>query len=151
MWFKKSKSLVDNNAVISVSKKACDLLNIPLINSHSEVLKKLSDQEISQSGVSSKDLLCIFEKKETELVDFIIGVYTGEQEFEEEKFLESEMVGAGIDFSITYAIYFYFLSNSKPEELENYLLIRRIPKHKLFFNRLIEYYEAIKSNNTGLS
>lgn len=142
MWFKKKKDIeLFNHPIISkMDEQVAYHLKINVISSDQEVLKQLSEKEQKQSGIKSLDLLPIFEKNNEKLTKFICYSYSQELKIEQSKVENSKALGLSKGFSITYAIYYYFLKNEKKKELLHYLSKRKIPRYEKFNQRLDKYF-----------
>jgi len=160
MWFKKNVELFHHPLIEKVDKELSSILKADLITSGSEILKRLSKKEQQQSGISSSDLLSIYENKKDELMKFTCYCYSKESKIDHvEKYpypddskqdhSASKTIGLSKGFSITYAIYYYFLSENDNNGLMDYLSIRRIPYFKKFHERLLKYFH--ESNGVLLS
>ncbi len=126
-----------------------------LITADSEILERLSKEEQKQSEIASSDILSIYEKKKDELMKFACYCYSKESKIEhveeypnpdddKQDFSDSKTIGLSKGFSITYAIYYYFLSKNDNSGLMDYLSVRRIPYFKKFHERLINYFHESK-------
>jgi hypothetical protein len=155
MWFKKKKELFNHPLVDKLDKELSSILKVDLITSNSEILERLSNEEQNQSGIISSDLLSIYEEKRDELMKFTCYCYSKESKidhFEEypnpndskQVHSDSKTIGLGKGFSITYAIYYYFLSKDDNDGLLNFLSARRIPYFKKFHERLLKYFHESK-------
>lgn len=149
MWFKRKKSieLFNHSLVSDLEEKVIGLIKVDLITSDQEILKRLSDEEIKQSGINSKSILSVFQKFGEDLIKFIC--YSYHQEKKDDKSNNqsreeaSKNLGLSKGFSITYAIYYHFLVNNKAG-LSKYLLKRKIPKSDKFNKRLELYFSQSK-------
>lgn len=151
MWFKRKIKLFNHPLIEKVDKELVSILKADLITSNSEILERLSKEEQNQSGISSSDLVSIYEKKKNELMKFTCYCYSKESKMDHvEKYpnpddskqvhSDSKTIGLSKGFSITYAIYYYFLSKDDYDGLMNYLSVRRIPYFKKFHERLLKYF-----------
>jgi len=155
MWFKKKIELFNHPLIEKVDKELSSILKADLITSDSEILERLSKEEQKQSGIASSDLLSIYEKKKDDLIKFTCYSYSKESKIElveeypnpaddKQEYSDSKTIGLSKGFSITYAIYFYFLSKNDNKGLLDYLSVRRIPSSKKFHERLINYFHESK-------
>ncbi len=155
MWFKKKIELYNHPLIEKVDKELSTILKADLITTDSEILEGLSKEEQKQSGITSSDLLSIYEKKKDELMKFTCYCYSKESKIEhveeypnpndsEQDHSDSKTIGLSKGFSITYAIYYYFLSKNEHERLMDYLSVRRIPYFKKFHKRLLDYIQESK-------
>tara|TARA_R110002049_G_C9035365_1_gene552336 strand:- start:60 stop:842 length:783 start_codon:yes stop_codon:yes gene_type:complete len=160
MWFKKKINLFNHPIVEKIDKELSSFLNIDLVTSDLKILEDLSKEEQKQSGITPSDLLSIYENKKDELMKFTCYCYSKESKIEhveeypntddnKQDHFDSKTIGLSKGFSITYAIYYYFLSNEKNEDLMDYLSVRRIPYFKKFYDRLLRYF--IESKGVMLS
>ena len=158
MWFKKRIELYNHTLVEKMDKEIASILEVPIIKSNSNIFYQLSKEEQNQSGINSSDLLMIYEKKKDELIKFTCYCYSKESKIEHlEKYQtpegnkqnhsDSKTIGLSKGFSITYAIFYYFLSKEDNKELMDYLSVRRIPNFKKFHKRLLIYYQESKRDN----
>ena len=141
MWFKKKIDLFNHPMVEKVDKEVSSILRVDLITSNSEILERISNEEQKQSGIVPSDLLSIYEKKKDELMKFACYCYSKESKIDlveeysnqddtKQEHSGSKTIGLSKGFSITYAIYYYFLSIDDNDGLMNYLSVRRIPYFK---------------------
>ena len=155
MWFKKKIELFNHPLIEKVDKELSTILKADLITTDSEILEGLSKEEQNQSRIASSDLLSIYEKNKDELMKFTCYCYSKESKIEHvEKYpnpkddkqdsSDSKTIGLSKGFSITYAIYFYFLSKNDNKGLLDYLSVRRIPYFKKFHKRLLDYFQESK-------
>ncbi len=155
MWFKKKIELFNHPLIEKVDKELSLILKVDLITTDSEILEGLSKEEQKKSGIASSDLLLIYEKKKEELMKFTCYCYSKESKIEFDKeypnpeddkqdYSDSKTIALSKGFSITYAIYYYFLSNNDNKGLLDYLSVRRIPYFKKFHERLIKYFHESK-------
>ncbi|MCT4646857.1 MAG: hypothetical protein N4A74_17845 [Carboxylicivirga sp.] len=151
MWFKKKIELFNHPLIETVDKELSSILKIDLITTDSELMERLSKEEQKQSGIASSDLLSIYEKKKEELMKFTCYCYSKESKIEhveeypnpednKQDNSDSKTIGLSKGFSITYAIYYYFLSTNDNKGLMDYLSVRRIPYFKKFHERLYKYF-----------
>ena len=155
MWFKKKIDLFNHPLVETVDKVLASIMKADLIISNTEILERLSKEEQKQSGIASSDLLSIYEKKKDELMKFTSYCYSKESKIEHveeypnpddsrQELTDSKTIGLSKGFSITYAIYYYFLSNDDNRGLLDFLSVRRIPYFKKFHERLFNYFQDSK-------
>lgn len=155
MWFKKKIELFNHPLIEKVDKELSSILKVDLITADSEILEGLSNEEQKQSGIASSDLLSLYEEKKDELMKFTSYCYSKESKLEhveeypnpddtELDHSDSKTIGLSKGFSITYAIYYYFLSKNDHERLMDYLSVRRIPYFKKFHKRLLDYFQESK-------
>ncbi|WP_040280899.1 hypothetical protein [Psychroserpens damuponensis] len=144
MWFKKQKNIdLFNHPLISkLDANVAGLLNINVISTNLEKLKQFHKEEIKQSGIAPNDIVLLYEKHNEDLIKFICYTYHQELKFEENNTRpnqqDSKTLGLSKAFSITYAIYYFFLKNDK-KQLSKYLSKRRIPQYEKFNQRLQQY------------
>ena len=155
MWFKKKIELFNHPLVEKVDKELSSILRVDLITSDSEILERLSNEEQKQSGIAPSYLLSIYENKKDELMKFTCYCYSKESKIDhveeypnqddtKQNHSDSKTIGLSKGFSITYAIYYYFLSIDDNDGLMNYLSVRRIPYFKKFHERLVKYFHESK-------
>ena len=155
MWFKKKVELFHHPLIENVDKELSFLLKADLITSDLEILERLSKEELKQSGISSSDLLLIYKNKKDELMKFTCYCYSKESKInyleeypnlDDDKQIhsDSKTIGLSKGFSITYAIYYYFLLENDNNGLMDYLSVRRIPYFKKFHERLLKYFHESK-------
>lgn len=149
MWFKRKQNidLFNHPLVLEMDERITGLIKVDLITSKQETLKRLSDEEIKQSGINSKSLLSIFEKFNEDLIKFICYSYHQEKKYDKNNnYLTeetSETLGLSKGFSVTYAIYYHFLINNKTG-LSKYLSKRKIQQFDKFSKRLELYFSQSK-------
>ena len=155
MWFKKKIELFNHPLVEKMDKEIASILKADLITSNSEILERLSKEEQNQSEIASSDLLLIYEKMKDELMKFTCYCYSKESKTDhveeypnpydsKQVHSDSKTIGLSKGFSITYAIYYYFLSKDDNDGLMDYLSVRRIPYFKKFHERLLRYFHESK-------
>ncbi|NMH89874.1 hypothetical protein [Flavivirga algicola] len=149
MWFKRKKNidLFNHPLVSQMDERITGLIKVDLITSDQEIIKRLSDEEIKQSGINSESILSVFEKFNEDLIKFICYSYHQEKNYHKNKNQSteetSETLGLSKGFSITYAIYYHFLINNKTG-LSKYLSKRKIPQFDKFSKRLELYFSQSK-------
>lgn len=149
MWFKRKQNidLFNHPLVSEMDERITELIKIDLITSNKKILKRLSDEEIKESGINSKSLLSVFEKFNQDLIKFICYSYHQEKKNDKNNShsteVTSETLGLSKGFSITYAIYYHFLINNKTG-LSKYLSKRKIPQFDKFSKRLELYFSQSK-------
>ena len=155
MWFKKKVDLFNHPLVIEVDKELSSILKVNLVCSNIDILEQFSNEEQKQSGIAASSLLSIYEKKKNELMKFAYYCYSKESKIDHveeypnsddtrQDHSNSKTIGLSKGFSITYAIYYYFLSNNNSDKLMDYLSVRRIPYFKRFHKRLLKYFHESK-------
>ena len=84
MWFKRKQNidLFNHPLVSEMDERITGMIKVDLINSNQEILKRLSDEEIKQSGINSKSLLSVFEKFNEDLIKFICYSYHQEKKYD---------------------------------------------------------------------
>ncbi len=142
MWFRKKKNifLFNNELVNETDSKVTSLLKVPIATIDNEIIEKLSQTEQKSSGISSQELISIFKHENDKLIKFICLTYSRESKINENPDEVIESNGLSKGFSITYAIYYYFLKNEKHIDLGKYLSNRRIPQSQNFQERLKNYF-----------
>lgn len=156
MWFKKKIELLNHPLVKKVDRELSSILKADLKTTDSDILERLSKEELKQSRIASSDLLLIYEKKIDELIKFTCYCYSKESKIKhieeypnpgdsKQRSLDSKINGLSKGISITYAIYYYFLSKNDNNGLMDYLSVRRIPYFKKFHKRLLKYFHESKS------
>lgn len=149
MWFKRKKNidLFNHPLVLEMDERVTGLIKVDLITSDQEIIKRLSDEEIKQSGINSESILSVFEKFNEDLIKFICYSYHQEKNYDKNNNQSteetSETLGLSKGFSITYAIYYHFLINNKTG-LSKYLSKRKIPQFNKFSKRLELYFSQSK-------
>lgn len=141
MWFnRKNKIDLFNHSLVSeMDNRIVERLKVDLISTNQEILKQLSDKEIKLSDINYSELLLIYEKFNEELTKFILYTYHQELKIENNNERNTKTLGLSKGFSITYAIYYFFLKNNQ-NGLLKYLSKRKIPQFEKFNKRLEKYF-----------
>lgn len=146
MWFRKKKNidLFNHEIVKETDSRVSNLLKVPIASVDDKILEKLSLAEQDLSGISKSEILSIFKNENDELTKFSCLSYSMESKNTENQKIQNaetiESKGLSKGFSISYAIYYFFLKNNNQSELGYFLEKRRIPKSQNFHERLKNYF-----------
>ena len=147
MFFKRNtkKDLLESPIIKSVEEKITSLLVVNLYTQSNDEIKTLIKEEIEQSRIEINTLLKHYKNSEDEFIDFSTKLFSSEKLIDESEY-DGISHGLGKWFSITYSIYFHFLSNNLISELREFLKLKQIPKSDFFLERLKIYFEFSKTN-----
>ena len=142
MWFRKKKhiDLFNHEFVRELDDKVSSILKVPIAKVDKGIIEKLSKTEQELSKIPETELLSIFNNNNEELTKFICLAYSKESKINGNQLKVIESNGLSQGFSITYAIYYFFLKNDKQSELGVYLSKRKIPQSHKFHDRLQNYF-----------
>lgn len=158
LFRKKNKlNLFTHKSVADTDKKIAEILRFPVVSENSDILEKLSTQELELSGIKADSLLGVFQNENEALAKFTCLTYSLESKLNSGKKENYEVVkthGLSQGFTITYAIYFYFLSKKSELEFLEFLKKRQIPQVEKFHKRLKNYfskYQGVMLSNSSIT
>lgn len=152
------KRFIESKKYKILVNEICKSVKIKIEPVYDDVLCNLDYVKLEKASITISDLEEILEKDHTELVIFSIsklmkyhGVKMqqeypkGEEPDEEDRDNNIVHKGYSQGFLLLYAIE-YFLLKYKPDTLDNYLKLNRIPQAKKYVKELRTLYEKSQKN-----
>ena len=132
------KDFVCSKEIKKIEKKIADYFTIDIYKENFTILLNLLKKEIEQSNLQI-DIIMNYFKNNIDLI-YSFGInFLGQQ--------KQKINTLSIGFSISYAIYLYYLEKYNESELIAYLNRRKIPKANNFAKELIRIYSYICDSN----
>ncbi len=150
-------ALLKSEALATVEEAIAARCHLNIIHDHGAASTSYTQSEISISGMNACQIENYLANNEHSIIEFGVGFLSDEdatsdeQEYpegeEQDPDGESELLGYGNGFGITYVIYHNFLANRTPAEFRAFLKNRRVPKHTKFMKELARVFDEVQSND----
>ena len=146
-------ALLQSDALRSVEQPIAASVGMKIIEDDSSTSVSMKQADLSVSGMTVAQMEALLISDRDKLVKFGIGFLSDKDATDDaEEFPEGEeqdasatveVLGLGVGFGVTHAIYYNFLANRTPAEFRAYLKNRRIPHQAKFAKDLRRVFDSL--------